>query len=185
VKSKSKNKLPYYIYISPLLPLVNLHLLILTTTNNTDLGIPLHAKHLDAVARHAALAALARHDKHAVADALAAVIARAPQVPDPARAVVAAGHELVARVGVFGQRHDGVGVPAQRQRRDGLRGLARVDERDVLGGRAAGYQVRVWQVADGEEGLRGGARVDAGRGCEVPGLERVVPGCAVGDCVVF
>ena len=98
---------------------------------------------------------------------------------------MAAGDELVARVGVFGQRDDGVGVAAKSQSRDRLCGLARVDERDVFGGGAAGYEVGVGEVADGEEGLRGGARVDAGGGCQVPGLERVVPGRAVGDCVVF
>ena len=40
-------------------------------------------------------------------------------------------------------------------------------------------------MADGEEGLRGGAGVDAGGSRQIPGLERVVPRGAVGDCVVF
>ena len=75
--------------------------------------------------------------------------------------------------------------PRRSQCGDGLSGLAGVDEGDVLGGGTAGYEVGVGQVADGEEGLRGGARVDAGGSREIPGLERVVPGRAVGDCVVF
>lgn len=39
-------------------------------------------------------------------------------------------------------------------------------------------------MTDGEEGLRRRARVDAGGGGQIPGLERVVPGRTVGDRVV-
>ena len=79
-----------------LLSLVDLYLLVLTTTDNTNLSIPLGAKDLDAVTRNATLAALTVDNKHTLANTLAGVVASASEIPNAARTVVAAGHELVA-----------------------------------------------------------------------------------------
>lgn len=96
-----------------LLSLVNLYLLVLTTTDNTNLSIPLDAEHLNAVASNATLAALTVDDKHALADTLAGIVASASEIPDTARTVVAARHELVARIGIPRQGDDGVCVAAE------------------------------------------------------------------------
>lgn len=95
-----------------LLSLVDLYLLVLSSADDTDLSIPLYAKDLDAIAGDATLAALAVDDKHALADTLAGVIASASEIPDAARAVVATGHKLIARIGIPRQGNDGVCVTA-------------------------------------------------------------------------
>lgn len=137
-----------------LLSLVDLHLLILTTTDNTNLSIPLDAKDLHAIASNTTLAALAVDDKHALANPLAGIVASASEIPDAACTVVAARHKLVARVGIPRQRDDGVRVSSQRQCGDSLCRLTGVDKGDVLCGGTAGYERGVGKVADGEEGLR-------------------------------
>lgn len=111
----------FELYCSPsmsniilLLSLVNLYLLVFATANHADLSVPLDAKDLDAVASNAALAALTVHDEHALADTLTGVVASASQIPDTARAVVAAGYELVAGIGIPRQRDNGVCVASER-----------------------------------------------------------------------
>lgn len=100
--------------ITLLLPLVNLYLLVFATTDNANLSIPLDAKDLDTITGNAALAALAVHDEHALANTLTGVVASTSQIPDAAGTVVAAGDELVAGIGIPRQRDNGVGVASER-----------------------------------------------------------------------
>ena len=97
-----------------LLSLVNLYLLVLATANNANLSIPLDTKDLDAITSNATLTALTVDDKHALTNTLTSVVASASEIPDAARTIVAAGHELVARIVIPRQGDDGIRVAAER-----------------------------------------------------------------------
>lgn len=89
-----------------------------------------------------------------------------------------------AAAGTRRQSYDGIVVSAHRHGHDTRRLRPRVQERDVSGGSACGDKVDLGQGGDGKQGMRGGPRIDAGLGGQVPGLETVVPGGGVGDCGV-
>jgi len=97
-----------------LLSLVNLYLLVLTTTNNANLSIPLGTKDLDTITSNTTLTALTVDNKHALTNTLTSIVASASEIPNAARAIMAAGHELVARIGIPRQGDDGIRVAAER-----------------------------------------------------------------------
>ena len=178
-------------------PLINLHLLILTTTEDAQL-IPHNTKHLAPFARHAALLllallALALNDVHGLADAAHAALVlgrrpHRPQIPDPARPVVRAGNQRVLVLWVGRQADHLVLVSAQRHDARRGRAGARVDERDVSGRCTAGEQRggsrRAREGGEREQRVRGCEGADDGRGGQVDGLDGVVLRDGVGHGAV-
>lgn len=178
-------------------PLINLHLLILTTAEDAQL-IPHHAEHLAPVARHTALLllallALAIDHVHGFADAAHAALVLGrwpdrPQIPDPACPVVRARNQRVLVLRVRRQADHLVSVPTQRHDARRGRAGARVDEGNVSGGGAAGEKGRrgrgARQGREREERMRGCEGADHAGGGQVDGLDGMVLRHGVGDGAV-
>nr|POE63419.1 hypothetical protein CFP56_04322 [Quercus suber] len=164
--------------------LIDLHPLVLTRADNADIAIPHHIKHFHAFPSdrlRGVFRALAHDRVDALAHSLGArFVPHGSDVPDLARPIMAARHELVAGAGIARQADDGVGVAAQGHGADRRGRCAWIDERDVSRRGAGGEQRDVREMANAEQALRRGPGVDAPTRREIPGLDTVVPGRAVG-----